>query len=341
MLFQSRMQQEINSPVNLCSSDEKYFNCLKWNYEDPEIKTHYFSFLFQKGCSTNFLLKPLRKLEPWAGFYKDHKITFFLGELLKGLKNRKVRSSLHPVYFCCVNEFSDNFFHWFTEAIPKMIFIKEHYNPAAKFYIPFGLKDYQRFTLKICGLDFYEAKSEVTFFYKLKAVENLYKYPGYYHKGLMKETARLMKKSFIKGNKKRKIYVTRRNAARRRIINEENLVDVLLKNDFEIFDFDLIDFEKQVEILVDTDLLVSLHGAALTNMIFMGAGSTIIEFLPKAIYNDKCYFILAGTMNHNYYYVSCDMNGVSHITSDFVVDTFEFEKVLANAIAGTFKRLSS
>ena len=336
------MQQEINSPVNLCSSDEKYFDCLKWNYEDPKIKNHYFSFLFQKGCSTNFLLKPLKKIEPWAGFYKNYKVTFFLGELLKGLKNRKIHLSIHPVYFCCVNEFSDNFFHWFTEAIPKMIFIKEHYSPGAKFYIPFSLKDYQRITLKLCDLNFYEAKSEVTFFYKLKAVENLYKYPGYYHTDLMKETARLMKKRFSTvRNKKRKIYVTRKNASRRRIINEDDVIAVLLKNDFEIFDFDLINFEKQVEILIDTEILVSLHGAALTNMLFMETGSTIIEFLPKKVINDKCYFILAGTMKHNYYYVSCDMNGSSHITSDFVVDAFEFEKVLTNAVASSFKSLPS
>lgn len=326
------MTENINLPVNICDRDKKFFKCLEWDYADPEIKVHFFTLVFLKGYSTNILLRPLKKIEPWAGFYKNFKTNFFLGRILDAIKKRSVSISLKPVYYCCINEFSDNFFHWFTEVLPKMIYVKNKFKPDVIFHIPFPLKDYQSVSLKYCSLNFFVTKGDFTFFYKLRVVENLYKYPGYYHPELMIETSRLIKNSFANRKlKNRKIYITRKNASRRRILNESETLEVVIRHGFEIFDFDLINFQQQVEIILDTSILVSLHGAALTNMMFMEPGSTIVEFLPKEIINDKCYFILAGTMKHNYYYLSCDMDGLSHITSNFQVDATALEKVLSDA----------
>lgn len=336
------LRQNINLPVNIHEADKKFFKCLEWDYADPEIKVHFFSLVFLKGYSTNILLHPLKKIEPWQGFYKNYKKTFFLGRILDSIKNRAVRISLKPVYYCCINEFSDNFFHWFTEALPKMVYVKNKFKSDVIFHIPFPLKDYQSVSLKYCGLNFFVAEGDVTVFYKLKIVENLYKYPGYYHPGLMQETAQLIKNSFETLEvKKRKIYITRKSASRRKMLNESEIIEVVIRHGFEIFDFDLIDFKQQVEIIINTSILVSLHGAALTNMMFMEPGSTIVEFLPKEIINDKCYCTLAGTMKHQYYYVSCDMDGTSHITSNFQVDVAAFEDVLTNAVSSQFKSVGA
>ena len=333
--------QEIGLPVNFSQEDREYFKCLQWDYDDPKIKDHFFSVLYKEGYSTDFFLKPLKNIEPWIDFYKNYKRNLFLGEILQSIKQRKVKLRIKTTYYCCINELSDNFFHWFTEVIPKMIFVNSN-SKSIIFYIPFPLKEYQLVSLDACSLRFIVAKSDVTIFRKLKVVENLYKFPGYYHPALILQTSQLIKNAFRPGKtENRKIYVTRKNASRRKIINEDEIIGILIKQGFEIFDFDLINFKQQVEIIRSTSILVSLHGAALTNMLFMNRGSTIIEFLPKKVINDKCYFILAGTMNHHYYYVSCDMNGSSHITSDFQVDTVEFEKVLTNAIASSFKSLPS
>lgn len=325
--------QEINLPVNFSSEDREYFKCLQWNYADPKITSRFFSILYPEGYSTNIFFKPLKNIEPWPGFYKSYKRSLFLGEVLSFIKKRKVKVGISPVYYCCINELSDNFFHWFTEVIPKMIFAKNNAESNIIFYIPFPLKEYQLLSLELCGLRVVEEKDVVTLFHKLKVVENIYKYPGYYHPDLMQQTAQLIKNTFLSGNRNRKIYVTRKNAGRRKILNEDEIIKVLLKYGFEILDFDLIGFKQQLEISVNTSVMVSLHGAALTNMLFMEPGATIIEFLPKRILNDKCYFILAGTMQHQYYYLTCDMDGTNHITSNFLVDSCDFENVLTNALA--------
>ena len=336
------MHSTINFPVNIYEADKEFFNCLEWNYANPEIKVHFFSLVFLKGYSTNIFLRPIKRIEPWRGFYKNYKKTFFLGRILDSIKKGTVRISLKPVYYCCVNEFSDNFFHWFTEALPKMVYVKNKFKSDIIFHIPFPLKDYQSASLNYCQLNFLVAEGNVTIFYKLRIVENVYKYPGYYHPELMQETAQLITKSFTDGKiKNRKIYITRKNASRRKIVNESEIIEVVMRHGFEIFDFDNIDFQQQVAIIVNTSILVSLHGGALTNMIFMEPGSTIVEFLPKQIMNDKCYFILAGTMKHRYHYLSCEMDGESHITSDFQVDALAFEKILTGAVCEESKRLAS
>lgn len=323
----------INLPVNIYSEDEKYFDCLQWNYSDPVIKSHSFSFLYRKGVSTNILLRPLKKIEPWDGFYKKFKSSFFIGKLFNAVKARKIQIVINDTYYCCVNEFSNSFYHWFTEVLPKMIYARKHCGAGTTFYIPFCLSEYQLTSLSLCKLNFCTTKNHVTLFRKLRVVENFYKHPGYYHVPLLEQAAGLLKgDSRTDTDKKRKIYITRRNASRRKVLNENEILPVLGRYGFEILDFDNMEFKRQRDILVNTSILVSIHGAALTNMILMPRGSTIVEFLPKKVHNDKCYFILAGSLHHNYYYLSCKTNGSSHITSDFVVDAVSLEQILSKVV---------
>jgi capsular polysaccharide biosynthesis protein len=322
-------------PQNITSQHEKYFEqCLKWKYNLPRIKTHFFAFVFSKGYSTSFFLQPLKNIAPWPTFYEKFNLFFFLGKILNAIKKRKLRPLISTEYYYCINEFSNNYYHWVTEVLPKMVYVKNHLNGDCKFFIPYSLTGYQLTSLKICKINFYSSKNDVTLFPRLKVVENFTGSTGYHHPDLLNVTSQLIKNSFSSDrNLKRKVYVTRENALRRRILNDENFKRILIKYGFEIFDFDEIKFEQQVEILMTSNILVAQHGAALTNMIFMQTGSAIVELLPKEVFNDKCYFILAGTMKHHYYYSFCDTDGPSHITSNFVVNINEFETVLTKALS--------
>jgi hypothetical protein len=327
---------KINLPENITGKHEQYFEqCVQWEYNNPGIKVHFFAFVYSKGYSTTLFMQPLKNMAPWPTFYEKFNRFFFLGKVLKALKKFKLKPVTGNRYYYCINEYSNNFYHWFTEALPKMIYVKNYVEGDGKFFFPFALTDYQLTSLKICNINFYYTTNDVTLFPRLKVVENLTGSTGYHHRDLLNETSELIKNNFpADRNIKRKVYVTRQNACRRRILNEEQLKPVLTKYGFEIFDFDEIKFEQQVEILMNTSILVAQHGAALTNMIFMQAGSAVVELLPKEVFNDKCYFILAGTMKHHYYYSFCDTDGPSHITSNFLVNINEFETVLAEAMPG-------
>lgn len=325
---------EINLPVNLYPHDKTYFDkCLLWQYSNPKSENEYFTIVYPRGYCTNLALNPIKHIAPWDGFYKSFRKTYFLGDLITCFFKLKLRFTLNRSFFYCLNEFSDNYFHWFTEVLPKMIHVKKTEGGHAIFYIPFSLKDYQIQSLKICGINFYKTEDQARIFRKLTIVKNCTIYPGIYHPTLLSETKHILTKGrTFKSNKKRKVYVTRENATRRRLINEAEVIGVVKNYGFEIFDFDAIPFQEQVELMLETGVFISIHGAALTNMLFMPVKSVIIELLPIHFTNDKCYFILAGTLKHDYYYLNCEINGSNHIASDYTADVKALNALLNNII---------
>ena len=335
MVFKELHTVQIGFPLNINKDHQQYFELyLNWHYQNPGIKGHFFTIVYGKGYSTNILFEPIKSIAPWPDIYKKFNKSFFLGRILDAFKRNEIKFVIAPVYYYCTNEFSNNFFHWFAEVLPKMIYVKNHLNKNVQFYIPFALSAYQLTSLKLCNISFYENKKEVSFFCRLKLVEN-FVFTGTYHPGLLNELKQIIiNKLQLTKSKVRKIYVTRKNAARRRILNEKVVIEKLLRLGFEIFDFDEISFEQQVEILVNSSIIVSLHGAALTNMIFMKPGSVVFELLPNEVLGDKCYFVLAGTMKHAYYYLFCETNGPNHITADYFVNINLFESTLSTIISG-------
>ena len=70
----------------------------------------------------------------------------------------------------------------------------------------------------------------------------------------------------------------------RKIANEKELL-ISLRNKFRTFDIVVIDFESysitdQLKIIADTDILVGMHCAVLTHMMFLPKHSAVIELFP-------------------------------------------------------------
>lgn len=107
-----------------------------------------------------------------------------------------------------------------------------------------------------------------------------------------------------------KIYISRKKAPSRRVYNEEELERLLNKVGFRIVDNEDYNFFDQISIYSKAKYLVSIHGAGLTNMIWMPKNSTILEMHKKKT-NKKdrhslVYWYLADTLGHKYYHQICD-----------------------------------
>jgi len=102
----------------------------------------------------------------------------------------------------------------------------------------------------------------------------------------------------------RRIFLTRDMAKRGRgIINMHEIEPVLAAFNFEVVDTDALAFDDQVSLFNETRLLVGIHGAGLTNIIFRrGAKLDLVEiFLPSE--TPLYFYILARTYGYNYAYV--------------------------------------
>jgi hypothetical protein len=74
-----------------------------------------------------------------------------------------------------------------------------------------------------------------------------------------------------------RIYISRTNASRRRILNEKEVVDALTGAGFEVVCPTEYSFLQQVAIFANARTIVAAHGAGLTNITFCRPGTAVIE----------------------------------------------------------------
>jgi capsular polysaccharide biosynthesis protein len=66
----------------------------------------------------------------------------------------------------------------------------------------------------------------------------------------------------------KKIYISRQNAKKRKIINEEQVINFLKTKGFEIFQLEDHSIKTQIKLFKSASLIVAQHGAALTNLLY-------------------------------------------------------------------------
>jgi hypothetical protein len=95
------------------------------------------------------------------------------------------------------------------------------------------------------------------------------------------------------------LYVSRVNSTRSPV-NEKNFVSRLesLQN-FQVLQTETLSFLEQIKVFAEADFLVGVHGAGLTNQIWMKPGSSILELIEPA-YLNPVFNALAKTCGHNY-----------------------------------------
>lgn len=129
-----------------------------------------------------------------------------------------------------------------------------------------------------------------------------------------------------------KIYISRRNAGRRRLINEVDILAQLEARGFTIVFCENMSFLQQVQLFRRTKYLVSNHGAGLTNMLFMPAGGSVLELRRADDRHNNCYFSLAAAMQLNYHYLLCDASNESEDShhANLKIHPAAFEHTLNN-----------
>ena len=87
--------------------------------------------------------------------------------------------------------------------------------------------------------------------------------------------------SMVKSSPRQITYVSRYCNSSRCNENDGEVVDGLrsLWNRTRLVLFDGMSYEEQVGLMTETDMLISIHGAQLTNLVFMHAGSIVVEIM--------------------------------------------------------------
>ena len=209
-----------------------------------------------------------------------------------------------------IDNFSPHsYYHWMTECLPRLLvaerlgasptlLLPDYYREEP--YVPFTLRAFPR----IESIEWIDMRRNVV-------VDRLICPPrlasaGYYSAEVLDVAARVG--ALVEGVGARRIYVSRSGAVRRRISNEAEVMRILEKHGFEALAIDPADPAKQIRAVRSADVLVALHGAELTNIMFLRPGARVLELRHR---NDAeffdCYSTLAERFGVSYHALLCDL----------------------------------
>lgn len=86
-----------------------------------------------------------------------------------------------------------------------------------------------------------------------------------------------------------RLYISRRHAGRRRLVNEDEVQRFLESRGFETLVFEGMGFAEQVRRCSRAGVIAGVHGAGLTNAVFTAPGSHVIEIADPRFPNPEYY----------------------------------------------------
>ena len=117
----------------------------------------------------------------------------------------------------------------------------------------------------------------------------------------------------------RRLYVSRAKAARRRLLNEDELWPHLERAGFERVFLEDHPFEAQVRLMQEAAVVVAPHGAGLTNVLFCAPGTHVVEIADWGFPNPNFYAV-AAAVGLRYWFVQAESVGDAHpLEQDLVV----------------------
>ena len=279
-------------------------------------------------CNTGIVLKNLKLIK--ASVFENVKINYFYKyALYKKFTEKKIQIKTQN-NIIIHNHWSNGYHHWLTESLRRLLYIKtEQYN----LIIP---SDYPDFAFE--SLEAFKFNSIIKLPKKTGAkLDELIIPPneksGHYKKqqliDLRKHLFSYFKVQITKPEKN--IYITRRKADKRKVENEVDLVDFLKTRDFLIIETENLTFREQINLFSKCKILISIHGAGLTNCLFMQKNTYMLEFYKKETFINYCFERMANELEINYKRQFCEggMNKETHVDiTDLIVDIDNVEKYL-------------
>lgn len=127
----------------------------------------------------------------------------------------------------------------------------------------------------------------------------------------------------------RRIYVSRKGAGQRHLINEAEIIEVLAPYGFTTIYLDGLSFTDQVKSFSGADFIVGNYGANLTNAVFSKRGQTMFALTSENMMDD---FFWTQTGLKGGRYVSLHGKGVGEkpdLNADFTIDIPTFRTEMA------------
>jgi capsular polysaccharide biosynthesis protein len=333
-----KKQVTVPLPLNISASELHLFKpYCTYEIDEQEVSSHINTFVTFSGFCVD--AKGLIK-----GCYHDHPHQFnsYIGEVAEHYHDvcvnpeNLVRLDDDRVYLAFYHPWF-NYYHWLAESIFRLwiardliqqtvVLLPEYYGKAE-----FIMESLEPFRIKEI-LFIPNGKSLMV---KHLLLPHIKPVCDSYNKAHLHQVRDFYidyvfaQKKMAPGNIER-LYVSRRHAGRRQVIDEEKLMPILQKYGFTIYYPEKHSFLEQVAIFAGVRYLVGMQGSGLTNMLFMPKGGSLLEYhkdnTNELDHPSPLFWYMAEALEINYYHQSCLTRSDDYYTGDYLVDPEEFDR---------------
>lgn len=199
------------------------------------------------------------------------------------------------------------YYHWLLEVLPNLLHTIQIAEKDAKIIIPASPRGYQGQALKeILGENYertvIELRTAVT---ADKVIFTSFEgSSGFVRQKDIEALHRTFSTTMVRDAPGRKLYVSRKKSAKRKISNEEDVEAALRSKGFLIVYAEELDFLEQIKRFSSAQMVVGVHGAGLANIVWCSMGTPILEIFPFD-FTHSCFATLAATNQLRYDWTCC------------------------------------
>jgi capsular polysaccharide biosynthesis protein len=246
-------------------------------------------------------------------------------------------------WYCLMGHWGGQYHHWLWDELPRLFAALPHLPDNIRFIVADDLSNSQRDTLQLLGITVNRCLPQSAF--GETQVERLWFATPLGHSdhaATAPDVAKRMRDLFVgrlgsgTNERKRRVFISRANARYRRLLNESELIPELERLRFEIVRPEEFSFADQVRIFSECAAVLGVHGAGLTNILFVPAGCSVLEIHGPDVTRFH-YWVMACTLGHSYdCFVGQAVEGSAKSTEpDFRVDLKRFFAWLKVALGDT------
>ena len=136
------------------------------------------------------------------------------------------------------------------------------------------------------------------------------------------------------GPTSKRIYVSRQDERRRRVVNIDEIRPILKKYDFMEYNPGNHPLEDQIRTFAEANLFVGPHGSGFMNCTF-ASDAAVVELLSTEHWRTSTVFVMAKDLEFEYEICPCESVEDSHSTTrhrDIIVDPEELEETIERTI---------